>query len=503
VINFIIIEDCFRRFYKYLLNLIKFSFGYQMKNRQLFTIIWFILVLIISSCSPSTPATVIKTQTRAPKPTTTVTVGITPSPTIAPQLSVTPGELNGVQIEFWHGWAPEITRVVEQQVNEFNQTNSWGIFVKIKGLGGSMELNDAIAQSMTDGNEPDVVVTSMDELLNYQSHGIEWEDLNIYVNSSEWGLSNDQISDFYSPIWEADEIEGVRIGFPAYRTAQVIFYNQSWAQDLSFDTPPTTSTEFSNQACTAALANSQDSSSSNDGTGGWIINTDPYTVLNWLVAFGFDIKVQSNSQTLVFTTPASESAFQFLRGLSNDGCAWNARQPTPDEYLLKRNALFYSGWIEDILKQETTSTLIKATDTWTVLPFPGPKGGQTLLLSGESYAIRKTTSVKKLAAWLFIRWMVQPANLAQIVKATGSLPILKSEIPMLKDFGQKYPDWTKAVEWLRTSEYAPVNNPWLVEKMVLQDAFWQALQANKKIEDIPNILKQLDATVLDIITNTQ
>lgn len=474
-----------------------------MKKISLTLLIGFILVLIISACKPSMASTIEPTAESLKTNTAVPVKIITATPTTSPHLIVTPGELNGVQIEFWYGWNPEITRVIEQQVNTFNQTNSWGIFVKINGFNGTMQLNDAIARAIIDGSEPDLVAASMNDLANYEAHGIEWVDQNIYVNSVDWGLTREQIADFYPSIWDAGMLDGLRIGFPAYRTTQVFFYNRSWAQGLGFDSPPETASEFSNQACTAALANTHDAISANDGTGGWIIDTNPETVLTWLSAFGFNATVKSSSQVLKFSNPASEGAFQFLREISDDGCAWNARQPTPDEYLVKRYALFYSSKVEDILTQELTDTMQKAVDDWTVLQFPGDKQYRKLLLDGESYAIRKTTSVNQLAAWLFIRWMVQPDHHAQIVKATASLPIFKSEAPLLSEFGRKYPAWLKTVEWLPEAGTFPTNSQWLVEKIVLQDAFWQAMQANKSVQDIPAILEQLDATVLEVLSNSQ
>jgi len=153
--------------------------------------------------------------------------------------------------------------------------------------------------------------------------------------------------------------------------------------------------------------------------------------------------------------------------------------------------------VEDILAQEKTSLRQNSMDAWTVLPFLGNKGAGTMITYGDSYAIHKSTAAKQLAAWLFVHWLEQPSTLAQFVEATGSLPLRKSELLLLEQFSKLHPDWQKAVEWLTNAGQAPKDPDWYLEKMVLQDALWQTLQANKKPEDIPAILKQLDAAVQD------
>lgn len=459
----------------------------------------FLFALVLAACRPSSPITTSGTGTPAFVKTATKDVTPTLAPTSQPTIGIQPDELKGIEIELWHGWDPTLTRVIADQVNTFNQTNSWGIFTRVVNWGGELELNAEVVKAAADGTLPEIIAAPSSNLASFQVHGVEWVDQNIYANSADWGLTPDQVLDFYSTIWNADQLDGFRFGFPAYRSMQVMYYNQGWAQELGFGYPPKDANEFSNQACTAALANNKDSNNSNDGTGGWIIETGADTALNWLAAFGFSPTIQSDSQVLRFSSAVGEEAFQFVRKLSDDGCAWNPREQKPEEYLLNRNAIFYSARLEDLLTLQKTSLLLKSADIWTILPFPGTSGKPSVLISGDSYAIRKTSPIKQLASWLFIRWLAQPANLAAVVKATASLPLLKSEVPMLKDFVSIYPDWSKAVSWIDNAGIEPVNGEWLVEKQVLQDAFWQSLLANKTTKDIPDILKQADATVLEIL----
>jgi ABC-type glycerol-3-phosphate transport system substrate-binding protein len=59
-----------------------------------------------------------------------------------------------------------------------------------------------------------------------------------------YGLSPADLADFPAVIWNQDDVDGKRFGVPAQRTARFLLYNQSWARELGFDSPPATSAEF-------------------------------------------------------------------------------------------------------------------------------------------------------------------------------------------------------------------------------------------------------------------
>ncbi len=66
------------------------------------------------------------------------------------------------------------------------------------------------------------------------------------------------MSDFPSVVWMQDEVDGVRLGMPAQRTARFLLYNQSWARELGYDLPPATFSDFERQACAANKALASD-----------------------------------------------------------------------------------------------------------------------------------------------------------------------------------------------------------------------------------------------------
>jgi len=57
---------------------------------------------------------------------------------------------------------------------------------------------------------------------------------------------------------------------------------------LGFLAPPSTDEEVRDQMCAANASFLKDDDTTNDGLGGWLINTDPVAMLSWLTAFGVD-----------------------------------------------------------------------------------------------------------------------------------------------------------------------------------------------------------------------
>ncbi len=94
-------------------------------------------------------------------------------------------------------------------------------------------------------------------------------------------------------------------------------------------------------------ANVADGAPENDGTGGWILSTDPLVLESWRLAFGGEALPTQESQTYIFDTPASVAAFTFLKTLIDENCAWTALNPAPYPYFAQRS-LFYSGSLLDL-----------------------------------------------------------------------------------------------------------------------------------------------------------
>ena len=138
-------------------------------------------------------------------------------------------------------------------------------------------------------------------------------------------------------------------------------------------------------------------------------------------------------------------------------------------------------------------------DVWTILPYPSYTVKPALIVSGPSFAILKSNPRQQAAAWLFIRWMIQPEHLASLVEASGTLPVRVSELDQLDTFKQRYPQWALAQQWIPVAQPAPHLTTWRHVRPILEDAAAQLFGANFSDAQVPQLLQELDQTVAEVL----
>lgn len=420
-----------------------------------------------------------------------------PLPTATPNYLVPPEQLKGLTIRFAHPWYGDMADTMNALVAEFNRTNQWGILVEASSVGSSMALADLLENGVDDESKPQVVAAPSEHLLSWLERGSLIRPLNDLIADPLYGLPEQQRVNFPLVFWQQDQSDGLQAGIPLQRDIPVLYYNQTWAAELGFTAPPATIDDFKEQACAAADAINNDQSFANNGTGGWIVNTDGLVVYSWLLRFGLEDAFSGDPPAFNFNQPAAEQAFSYFRSMLDEGCIWFARSSASNEYFAGREALMYTGNLTDLNLQTKTQTRLESTDEWTVLPFPD--GSQPVTVaSGLSLGVLQSTPEEELAAWLFVRWMSQPINNSQILLAGGGLPVNDTAAYLAEDEIQKSPLWAKAVQWTPAVQSAPPVSSWRIARFVLQDGFWQSLQSFTKVEDIPAILEQIDTTIAEV-----
>jgi ABC-type glycerol-3-phosphate transport system substrate-binding protein len=453
-------------------------------------------ILFLFTLAACQPAPVHLTETPSAQVTLPPQATVTPQP--ATQTAVADVVLpRGTTIQIWHPWFGIEANLFQSQVDEFNQTNQWGIVVQTTSQSDYNELFQNVSASLPTADHPQLVIGLPEYALLWNTND-NVVDLTNYVNDPKYGLSDGDIKDIPSVFWDQDEVGGQRLGIPAERSARFLLYDASWARELGFDSAPATADDFRLQACAAHASMLKDQDRSNDGMGGWLVDTQVMTALSWLRAFGGGA-VEGNDYR--FLTPNNLSALTFIKQLYDDGCSWKPADPsTVYDSFANRKALFSTASLEELSDQSRAFAAASNSDEWTVLAFPG--SGQNaqsrLIVYGSSYIVLKSTPAQQLASWLFVRWMLSPENQAKWVEALGLFPLRTSSMPLLKDYINSHPQWTAAVALLSNAEIQPQLASWRIVRVMLGDGFNDIFSSNIPAGRVASTLAQMDSIVRDL-----
>jgi multiple sugar transport system substrate-binding protein len=450
-----------------------------------------LLVFFFTACQPTSP------ESFSRPPSTKIAATNTPAPTITPQptsgLNVEEDALQGITVEVWHPWRGAEASLFDQQVGDFNRINPWGITVQSEGMQTYTELFARVNPTIYGPDRPDVVI-------GLPEHALIWAgddavlDLNPYASDPVYGLSDVEISDFPSVFWAQDEVNGIRYGVPAQRTARFILYNLTWARELGFDSPPANADEFMQQACAGNISKLADENPGNDGTGGWLVDTHPMTSLSWLLALGGGVVEEESFR---FLTPENIDALRFVKGLSESGCAWSSSAEQPILKFVDRSALFATASLEEFPDIARIFAREGSFDEWTILPFPG-HSGSIFVIYGSSYIQFKSDETDQLAAWLFIRWMLQAENQAKWVRSTGLFPLRASTLNQVSDYSTGHPQWARAASLVPQGRLTPQLPEWKTVRVMLGDGFNHMFRVEVPTGQVPAILAQMDAIVSEL-----
>jgi multiple sugar transport system substrate-binding protein len=453
-----------------------------------------LFTLVFSACAPPTPG-VLNTRTPPPSVTESVPEQKTPVPAES-SLEVEVDALRGVQVDAWHPWFGTEASLFESQVAQFNTGNEWGIVVHAEGKASYAELFSQTTAAFEERSNPHIVIALPEHAFGWDEHVV---DLNPYVSDPLYGLSADDILDFPPVVWDQENVDGKRFGVPAQRTARFMLYNQTWARELGFDSPPATSSEFEQQACAAHRALGADDDPNNNALGGWLIDTNPMTPLAWMLAFGGSAQEEEGYR---FLTPGNIAAFRFVKILQQRGCAWVPSQDlTVYDRFAARQALFATASLEEFSDQSRAFFTRGSQDEWTVLAFPGDEQ-DAFVVYGSSFVMFDSDDVAQLASWLFMRWMLSTENQARWVQSTGLFPLRASTIDLLAGYSGDHPQWAAAVEMLPDGELTPQLGSWRVVRIMLGDGFRDMFDTIRHPDltdgQVPLLLRQMDETVTDL-----
>lgn len=447
-------------------------------------LLYLLTLMAAAGCAP-TPAPALPTVTatgRVPASQTpsaiTAAATNTPAPSILPDAAA----LNGVHVEFWHVWDGALGEWIDDRVERFNQDSPYGLVV---AASRKDDIYRDVLQALANGTNPDLAA-------GFNYHNRAWGggvDLAPYIADPVWGFTSGQLDDFYSLFLSQAALDGRQAGLPFYRTAEVLLYNRTWARELGFAEPPSTPDALREQVCAANAAFRADAEPENDHLGGLMLGYGPEALVAWMLAFGGGLGSNVEGREYAVDKELNRSAFSFLRGLLDDGCAWVPEDVYPHPDFAGRLGLMLPTTLAGLPFQAAAMAEAGNSDAWAAIPYPAAAAGTSTLVMGPDLVLLPGSPEEQLGAWVFMTWLLEAENLASWTQAGGYYPVLRSLAPPDGPFLPDPQGWIP--------EGYPFSPPasWPLVRWAVSDAARVLYAPLNTQEEVPAILAELETLV--------
>ena len=426
-----------------------------MVKKMTYLFVLLALVVLPACAKTAAPPAAAPTATPQAAPPTATPKPPEPTPTPVPAGPYENVDPKGAKVLWWHQHTKEREEGLKQMVADFNAANEWGIEVTAEYAGGYSEIYDKMINAIAANDPtllPHLTVGYANQVAKYQLTD-SLVDMDEFVDSPKWGLTAEEKADFFQGIFEADvsPVFGdghFRMGFPPNRSMEVLYYNLDWLKEMGYDGPPKTWAEFKEMACQA--------SDKEKGTIGYEISTDASRFAS-MVFSRHGTYFKEDGSSFDFGNDTVKGTMRYMKELYDEGCiAMMAENYGDQTDFGNYKCLFTIGSTSGLpYYDKAVKSGEKGEFQWGVAPLPYMDGGDKPVMNiyGASVSVPKTTPEQELAAWLFVKWMTEPEQLARWVKISNYFPVRASAADLLKDYFDADPNFKQAFDLLQYGTY--------------------------------------------------
>ena len=452
-----------------------------------------VAAFLLAACPAAAPPAAMETEAEeAAAPTAVPMEEVTCAPAAdGPMAGVDP---RGQTIVWWHQHSGSREEKLAVIVDDFNSNNECGITVDAQNQGGYNDIRDKVNASTASGEQPaNILVGYQNDQAFYQLNSV-LADFNKFMDDPTWGLTAEEKADFFASFIEQGVqpvFDNQRLGFPPNRSMEVLFYNQTWLEELGFDGPPVTPAEFEEMACAAAEANG-------DGTGGYILRDDASALASWTFAYGGDVLTEDGTG-YVYNSQASIDSMTLLKRMLDNGCAYFFTEGFPNpEFAARRTSFtqgsssglpFYANDMKTIAEE-----MGRDMDVWGVTAIPHTTADPVQNVYGADVMITAGAPEQELASWLFIKWFTSPEAQARWVEASNYFPTRAATEAHLTGYVERNPQYGEALLLLKYGAYEPQ----LISYQAVRDAAETAYNEIMQGADVQATLDALTATANEL-----
>jgi len=337
----------------------------------------------------------------------------------------------GQEVVFWYQHTHERGQAMQALIEDFNRTNPYSIRVRGEFAGDYHEIYNKMRLGIQEGSLPQLVVAYRYQAQAYsQAGGVV--DLNPYMDSPKWGLSEEERADYVQAFLEKDNVQEVQIAFRPQFSMELLYFNADWLGELGYDGPPGNWSEFA-EMCRRATEQPFSRSADPQRSLGMLLEVDASRLASMVFSRGGDF-MNAWRRAYTFNTPPVKESLALLRELVRDGAVELFREPHADRVAFSSGRALFA-----MCSSARVSLFRSAVDStggfiWDIAPVPHEGTKPVMNVYGASLAVCKTTPEQQLAAWLFIKWFTQPAQQNRWVQGSNYFPVRKSTAPELADY---------------------------------------------------------------------
>ena len=343
-----------------------------------------------------------------------------PPPSAAPTI---PSDLTPVTLTFWHTQTGAAGALINTLANDFHKAYPT---IALRGESKKDE-GDLLREGIADmalNQLPDFIIAD-NRTIGVFARKDALVALDPLLSDPSLGESQNDRADFFSGLLDSGRFPDLKnqlFSFPFDEHAIVLYYNSDLLQAAKAATPPRTWDQFN----TAARSTTQ------GATRGWAM--PPSAAVFYAFLFSQGGSVLNDAQTQAqFNGDAGMKSLQMIAALSKGGSAYLVDSPDAarTDFAQGKAALLF-GTTDDLAAISDAVARASSTFQWGVTGVPQNDPAHPLTtIYGANIAIFNRSPAHTRAAWLFARWLAEPAQTARWSRTTMAIPLRTSALPLL------------------------------------------------------------------------
>ncbi len=412
----------------------------KVKRMYLFTVLFMVLSLLLASCggaAPTTTATEAVSEGEAPSQ-----AGEQPAEESAEQPAgeSQAGSAEPVKIVYWRALTGPPGDIQDELAARFNESQDQ-VEVEVQFQGTYEEILQKLQAAMIAGQTPDLVQLDSPFVALFAKDGA-LRPLDEFASDPEVGID---LEDFVPGFLADGYYQGKLYSLPFMRSTPLLYYNADMFAEAGLpDRGPETWDEFIEFS--EKLTKVEGDRPVQQGVSFTMGATTAHWYLQALI-YSYGGLVSDEDFNMHLSEPEAIQAAKLWQDMvfeSGIGKAGIDEGGSQGDFLNHRVGMVFGS--------TGSMTNLMTNADFTVGAAMIPAGvRREVPVGGSVIAMTSNDAERQLAAWKFMTYLTQPENIAEIVIATGYLPITQSamEHPDLVAFYEEFPERKVAMDQLQ------------------------------------------------------